>query len=80
MKYNAVFGIVFVLVFLIGNNLKPDLAIDQEVMLDIFARVGWNPFVYVNPPSGTNIDVVPVRDSWVISAGVLIHTSPILHE
>ena len=26
MKYSAVFGILFVLVFLIGNNLKPDLA------------------------------------------------------
>ena len=50
------------------------------VMLDVFARFGWNPFVYINPPSGTNVNVVPVRDSWVLSVGVLIHTSPILHE
>ena len=50
------------------------------VMLDIFARVGWNPFVYINPPSGSGIGAVPARDSWVLALGVLIHTSPILHE
>jgi hypothetical protein len=54
--------------------------IKDIVMLDIFARFGWNPFVYINPPSGTNIGVVPARESWVLSVGVLIHTSPILHE
>ena len=48
------------------------------VMIDIFARFGWNPFVYLNPPSGTNVGVVPVADSWLLAAGVLIHTSPIL--
>jgi hypothetical protein len=48
------------------------------VMLDIFARVGWNPFIYINPPSG--IGAVPARDAWVLSVGMLIHTSPILHE
>ena len=48
------------------------------VMLDIFARVGWNPFVYINAPSG--VSAVPARDSWVLSVGLLIHTSPILHE
>jgi len=53
--------------------------IKDIVMLDVFARVGWNPFVYINPPSGSGIGAVPARDSWVVSAGVLIHTSPILH-
>jgi len=48
------------------------------VMLDVFAQVGWNPFVYLNPPTG--IDVVPVADSWVLAVGVVIHTSPVLHE
>jgi hypothetical protein len=50
------------------------------VMLDVFARVGWNPFVYVNPPSGSGISAVPARDAWVLSVGLLIHTSPILQE
>lgn len=50
------------------------------VMLDMFARVGWNPFVYINPPSGSGIGAVPARDAWVLSVGMLIHTSPILHE
>ncbi len=48
------------------------------VMIDVFARFGWNPFVYVNPPTGTN--TVPVADSWVLTVGAIIHTSPILHE
>jgi hypothetical protein len=48
------------------------------VMIDVFARFGWNPFVYVNPPSGTN--TVPVADNWVLTVGAIIHTSPILHE
>ena len=47
------------------------------VMIDVFTRFGWNPFVYVNPPTGVN--VVPAADSWVLSVGVIIHTSPILH-
>jgi hypothetical protein len=50
------------------------------VMLDIFARFGWNPFVYLNPPSGRDIGAVPVEESWTLSVGMLIHTSPILHE
>jgi hypothetical protein len=48
------------------------------VMIDVFARFGWNPFVYLNPPTGVN--VVPAAESWVLSVGVLIHTSPVLHE
>ncbi|MBT8451812.1 MAG: hypothetical protein KJO40_07605 [Deltaproteobacteria bacterium] len=48
------------------------------VMIDVFARFGWNPFVYVNPPSGTN--TVPVADGWVLTVGAIIQTSPILHE
>ena len=54
--------------------------IKDIVMLDVFARFGWNPFVYVNPPGGSGIDVVPVKDSWVLSVGVLIHTSPVLQQ
>lgn len=50
------------------------------VMLDVFARFGWNPFVYINPPDGSNVSVVPVNESWLLSVGVLIHTSPILHS
>lgn len=50
------------------------------VMLDVFAQFGWNPFVYVNPPSGSGIGTVPVADSWMLSVGVVIHTSPILQE
>jgi hypothetical protein len=49
------------------------------VMIDVFARFGWNPFVYINPPSGSTISAVPARESWLLSVGVLIHTSPILH-
>ena len=48
------------------------------VMIDVFARFGWNPFVYLNPPSGVN--ALPTSDSWVLSVGAIIHTSPILHE
>jgi hypothetical protein len=48
------------------------------VMIDVFARFGWNPFVYLNPPSGVN--ALPAADSWVLSVGAIIHTSPILHE
>jgi hypothetical protein len=48
------------------------------VMIDVFARFGWNPFVYLNPPSGVN--ALPTSDSWVLSVGAIIHTSPILHQ
>jgi hypothetical protein len=48
------------------------------VMIDVFARFGWNPFVYLNPPTGVN--TLPLVDSWVLSVGAIIHTSPILHE
>jgi len=47
------------------------------VMIDVFARFGWNPFVYLNSPSGVN--TLPATDSWVLSVGAIIHTSPILH-
>lgn len=52
--------------------------IKDIVMIDVFARFGWNPFVYVNPPTGTN--AVPVTDSWVLTVGAIIHTSPVIHE
>ncbi|MFW2389508.1 MAG: hypothetical protein ACN4G0_14300 [Polyangiales bacterium] len=52
--------------------------VKEMVMIDVFARFGWNPFVYINPPSGTN--TIPAADSWVLSVGVILHTSPILHE
>ncbi|MBW1757395.1 MAG: hypothetical protein JRJ80_14640 [Deltaproteobacteria bacterium] len=52
--------------------------VKNMVMIDVFARFGWNPFVYVNPPSGVN--TLPATDSWVLSVGATIHTSPILHE
>jgi hypothetical protein len=52
--------------------------VKDMVMIDVFARFGWNPFVYLNPPTGVN--VVPAAESWVLSVGVLIHTSPVLHE
>jgi hypothetical protein len=48
------------------------------VMIDVFARFGWNPFVYWNAPSG--VATVPASDSWVLTVGAVIHTSPILHE
>jgi len=50
----------------------------NRVMLDIFAQLGWQPLVYLNAPSG--VDVVPVRDSWVLAVGVTIQTSPVLQE
>ena len=53
--------------------------VNDIVMLDVFARFGWNPFVYINPPDGSNVSVVPVRESWVLSVALLVHTSPILH-
>jgi hypothetical protein len=52
--------------------------VKDMVMIDVFARFGWNPFVYLNPPTGVN--VIPAAESWVLSVGVLIHTSPVLHE
>jgi len=52
--------------------------IKDIVMIDVFARFGWNPFVYVNPPTGTN--TVPVTDSWVLTVGAIIHTSPVIHD
>ena len=51
--------------------------VKDMVMIDVFARFGWNPFVYLNPPTGVN--VIPAAESWVLSVGVLIHTSPVLH-
>jgi len=48
------------------------------VMIDVFARFGWNPFVYLNAPTG--MDAIPATDSWVLTVGAIIHTSPILHE
>jgi hypothetical protein len=50
------------------------------VMIDVFARFGWNPFVYINPPTGSGIGALPAKESWVLAVGALIHTSPILHE
>lgn len=50
------------------------------VMLDVFAQFGWNPFVYVNPPSGSGIGAVPAADGWLLSVGVVLHTSPILQQ
>jgi hypothetical protein len=52
--------------------------IKDMVMLDIMARFGWNPFAYLNAPTGVN--TIPAADSWVVSVTVLIHTSPILHQ
>jgi len=52
--------------------------IKDIVMVDVFARFGWNPFIYLNPPTGVN--TVPAADSWVLSVGIIIHTSPILHQ
>ena len=52
--------------------------VKDMVMIDVFARFGWNPFVYLNPPTGVN--VIPAAESWVLSVGVLIHTSPVLHK
>jgi hypothetical protein len=52
--------------------------IKDMVMVDVFARFGWNPFVYWNAPSG--MGAIPAADSWVLTVGAIIHTSPILHE
>ncbi len=52
--------------------------IKDIVMLDAFARFGWNPLAYLNAPSG--IDKVPVRESWMLTVGIVLHTSPILHQ
>jgi len=52
--------------------------IKNLVMIDVFARFGWNPFVYWNAPSG--VATVPASDSWVLTVGAIIHTSPILHD
>jgi hypothetical protein len=54
--------------------------IKDIVMIDVFARFGWNPFIYINPPSGTDTSIVPAADSWTLSVGMLIHTSPILQQ
>ena len=50
------------------------------VIIDAFARFGWNPFIYINPPSGTDTGIVPAADSWTLSLGIIIHTSPILQQ
>ena len=53
-------------------------AIKQIVLLDVFARFGWNPFVYVNPSGGRS--ALPVADTWVVTAGVILHTDPRIQE
>jgi len=50
----------------------------EIVMLDVFARFGWNPFVYINPAGGRS--AVPVADTWMVTAGVILHTDPRIHE
>ena len=52
--------------------------IKNIVMIDVFARFGWNPFAYLNPPTGVN--AIPAADSWVLSVGAIIHTSPVIHD
>ncbi len=52
--------------------------IKKIVMLDVFARFGWNPFAYVNPAGGRS--AVPVRDTWLLTVGVILHTNPDVHK
>ena len=49
-----------------------------KVMMDVFARFGWNPFVYFNPPSGSQ--AVPAADTWVLGVGTVVHSRPLLRR
>lgn len=51
------------------------VVIRGKVMLDVFGRFGWNPFLYLNAPSSVN--VVPARESWFLGVGTIIHTRPV---
>lgn len=51
------------------------VVIKGKVMMDVFGRFGWNPFVYLNPPTGVN--AVPARDTWSIGVGTIIYTRPL---
>ncbi len=51
-------------------------AVQDKVVIDIYGRFGWNPFVYLNPPSGVN--VVPITDTWVLSVGIVVQSRRVL--
>lgn len=52
------------------------VVIEGKVMIDIFGRFGWVPFVYLNPPTGVN--PVPAGDAWFLGVGAIVHTRPLL--
>ena len=52
------------------------VVIKGKVMMDVFGRFGWNPLVYLNPP--TAVKTVPGRDTWFIGIGTIVHTRPLL--
>lgn len=52
------------------------VVIKGKVMMDVFGRFGWNPFVYLNPPTG--VKAVPGRDTWFLGIGTIVHTRPLL--
>lgn len=52
------------------------VVVKGKVMIDVFGRFGWNPFAYLNPPTG--VDFVPAGDTWFLGVGAIIHTRPLL--
>ena len=51
------------------------VVVGGRVMIDIVGRFGWNPFLYLNPPSG--VRVVPGGDTWFFGVGTIVHTRPL---
>jgi len=46
-----------------------------RVMMDVFARFGWNPFVYFNPPSRSK--PVPAADTWFLGVSTVVYARPL---
>lgn len=49
-----------------------------KAMMDFYARFGWNPLVYINPPTG--VDVVPVKDTWFLGVGTIVQSRRVIDK
>lgn len=73
---NAAFPVAKNQVFMpLGIGGGYTVVIKGKVMMDVFGRFGWNPFVYLNPPTG--VEAVPARDTWFMGVGTIVYTRPL---
>jgi len=54
------------------------IGIKGKVIMDFYARFGWNPLVYLNPPTG--VDVVPVKDTWFLGVGTIVQSRRVIEK